>query len=139
MYQLATFQDIAQNGESPKFVFAHILLPHPPYTWARDGSVRTEKMSAMEQYLEQVQYTGGYLLQMVDAIEETDSIIIIQSDEGIAFGSPSANKELSNNQWNGVLTAWRVPEGDVSEMQGVSITGVLKFVINSLTDEVPYF
>lgn len=133
MYQLATFKDIARNGEHPKFVFVHIILPHPPYTWGKDGGVRTESMGEMEQYLEQVQFTEGYLLQMIDAIEETDSIIIIQSDEGIAFGSPSANEKLSNNQWNGVLTAWRVPGGDFAEMQNVSITDVLKFAINSLT------
>lgn len=132
IYQLATFKDIAGNGEYPKFVFVHILLPHPPYTWAGDGSVRTKPMGGMEAYLEQVKYTEGYLLQMVDAIEETDSIIIIQSDEGIAFGSPSANEKLSNNQWNGVLTAWRVPGEDFSKMQEVSITEVLGFAINSL-------
>jgi len=71
---------------------------------------------------------------MVDAIEETDSIVIIQSDEGVAFGSPSANKELSNNQWNGVLTAWRVPGEGITEMQDVPITDVLKFAINSFTE-----
>ena len=133
LYQLATFRDIAQNGEHPKFVFAHILLPHQPYTWAKDGSVRTESMSTMEQYLEQLQFTAGYLLQMIDAIAETDSIIIIQSDEGIAFSSPEKSNKLSNNQWNGVLTAWCVPGEDISEMEDVPITDVLKFVIDSLT------
>lgn len=132
IYQLAIFKDIAGNGEHPKFVFVHMLLPHPPYTWAKDGGVRTESMGTMEQYLEQVQFTEGYLLQMVDAVKETDSIIIIQSDEGIAFGSPSENKKLSNNQWNGVLTAWRIPGKDISAMQDVSITKVLGFAINSL-------
>lgn len=133
LYQLATFKEIAGNGESPKFVFAHILLPHPPYTWGKDGNVRTEPMDTMGQYLAQVQFVEGYLLQMIDAIKETDSIIIIQADEGIAFGSPGENKKLSNNQWNGVLTAWRIPGEDKTDMQDMPITDVLKFVINSLS------
>ena len=131
MYQLATFQEIAKNGEYPKFVFAHIALPHPPYIWMKDGSVRTQTMGAMKAYLEQLQFTQGYLLRMIDAVEEADSIIIIQSDEGIALFSPEENEALSENQWKGVLTAWRIPGEDIANMQEVSITKVLEFAINT--------
>jgi len=122
LFQLAAFKDIAGSGEHPKFVFVHILIPHPPYVWGAD----TEGMSTKEKYLAQVQFTEGYLIQMIDAIEETDSIIIIQSDEGVNIG------QFSNNKWNGVLTAWRIPGESFSEMDSVPITDVLKFAINSI-------
>lgn len=122
LFQLAAFKDIAGSGEHPKFVFVHILIPHPPYVWGAD----TEGMSTKEKYLAQVQFTEGYLIQMIDAIEETDSIIIIQSDEGVNIG------QFSNNKWNGVLTAWRIPGESFSEMDSVPIIDVLKFAINSI-------
>lgn len=124
LFQLVTFEDIAQNGQHPKFVFVHILIPHPPYVWGAD----VEGMSAKEKYIAQVQFTEDYLLQMVDAVEETDSIIIVQSDEGVDF----SQKEYSHNWWSGVLTAWRIPGQAFSEMDSIPVTDVLKLAIGSL-------
>ena len=126
LFQLATFGEIARNGEHPKFIFAHVLLPHLPYIWGVDGGKVIEDTSAVEKYLAQSQFTEGYLLQMVEAVEDTNSIIIIQSDEGVELGS------TCEKEWSGVLTAWRIPGGDFSDMDNIPITDVLKFAINSV-------
>lgn len=133
-YQLATFEEIAGNGEHPKFVFVHILLPHPPYTWSKEGNTLpvSAGINTMERYLEQVQFTEGYLLQMIDSIEDSDSIIIIQSDEGIALSTVEANEELTNNQWNGVLSAWRIPGVDTTRLTDVLPTEILGYAIGNL-------
>jgi len=133
-YQLDTFKTIAGNGEHPKFVFLHVLLPHPPYTWSKEGGVQKANLSVMESYLEQVQFTEGYLLELINSIQDTDSIIIIQSDEGIAFTLPSDNNLLSNDQWNGVLSAWYIPGVEDEQLRDIPITGILGFVIDHLEE-----
>ena len=72
------------------FVFAHLLVPHPPYVWNVDGSRVTEEQKASrtteEQYVEQVEFTNARLLALVDRLHagppETWPIIVIAADEG---------------------------------------------------------
>jgi hypothetical protein len=74
----------------PKFVFAHILLPHDPYVFDTDGSFMNEAQVAeqglMESYLRQLQYLNGRLLGIVDGIlaasPDEPPIIVLQADEG---------------------------------------------------------
>ncbi len=73
----------------PKFVFAHLLMPHPPYVVDRvgrpiDGEPGTVAQR-MRAYIEQLLYTNGKIVQVLDAIESApgeDPIVILQSDEG---------------------------------------------------------
>src|SRR5688572_19174094 len=41
-FQLDTLDDLVA-APGPKFVFAHLLLPHPPYTFASDGRYLTDR------------------------------------------------------------------------------------------------
>ena len=74
----------------PKFVLAHIVLPHSPYVFDRDGGVVTEAMersrSREVNYTEQVQYANKRTLELIDVLlagpPETDPIIVLQGDEG---------------------------------------------------------
>jgi sulfatase-like protein len=84
----------------PKFVFAHILLPHPPFVFAADGTPvdppypflgfdgegfpgsRQEYVSG---YAGQVEFLDSQLLGVIDGIlrnSETPPIIVIQGDHG---------------------------------------------------------
>jgi hypothetical protein len=78
------------TAPGPKFVFAHILLPHDPYVFKADGSPlsEAEAKAAPEArlYADQLAYANsqikdivGYLL---DGPEETRPIVIIEGDEG---------------------------------------------------------
>lgn len=74
----------------PKFVFAHILLPHDPYVFDTDGSfmdhAQVEEQGHTESYVRQLQYLNGRLLDIVDGILATSPdeppIIVLQADEG---------------------------------------------------------
>ena len=84
--RLTKLDDVA----SPKFVFAHILLPHPPYVFDSEGPVpANERLLATNQtdrFLEQLEYTNRRVLEVVDHLlagpDETDPIVIVQGDEG---------------------------------------------------------
>lgn len=88
---LATFANLAEipNRTGPKFVFAHILLPHPPYRFDSNGkflktSVRRQRTPS-ENYINQLKFTNMKIMQLVSDILEKSSkppIIIIQADEG---------------------------------------------------------
>ncbi|MEW5827691.1 MAG: hypothetical protein AB1846_02285 [Chloroflexota bacterium] len=79
----------------PKFVFAHILLPHPPYVFNADGSMREPgRYVGKKPYAENVRATNTLLLDTLDEILENSPappIIIIQGDHG-RWGSKSADK-----------------------------------------------
>jgi hypothetical protein len=72
----------------PKFVFAHVIPPHPPYVFAPDGSVHTERFRAgnAQGYLDQIRFVNNRIERIVDRLlagpPERDPIIVIQADEG---------------------------------------------------------
>lgn len=78
------------TAPGPKFVFAHILLPHDPYVFKADGSplYEAEAKAAPERQLyadhlafanSQIKEIVGYLLA---GAEKTRPIVIIEGDEG---------------------------------------------------------
>lgn len=95
---------MAQPGGSPKFLFAHILVPHPPFVFTAAGE-ETPKLpggyalsdgshyfarggtreSYRNGYVEQLQFTNKLLLATLDRILEgakPQTIIILQGDHG---------------------------------------------------------
>lgn len=85
--QFVAVDDTVQQP-GPKFVFAHFLLPHPPYVFDAEGGRVAEQPRTLdgrkEGYLDQLRFTNAKVLEMVDAIRggEGDPIIILQADEG---------------------------------------------------------
>jgi len=94
-FVLDTLPTLAKlNG--PQFVFAHILLPHPPFVFAEDGS-RSDPLSFLndkDQYPAN-KYAAGYVMQLqfinreiarivqeIIASSDTPPVIIIQGDHG---------------------------------------------------------
>jgi hypothetical protein len=96
-----TFQTLSGMADisSPKFVFAHLLIPHPPFIFAEDGPVTPDEFYILADgerlgvsteayrhgYLAQVQFTNHSILSMVDGIlasSDQPPIIIIQADHG---------------------------------------------------------
>lgn len=74
---------------NPRFVFAHFLVPHPPFVIGADGqclSTETVASRSREQnFVEQVQYANSEVLRFLDAVDAMDGpkpIIILQADEG---------------------------------------------------------
>jgi hypothetical protein len=87
----------------PKFVFAHLLIPHPPYVVDADGSAlqseefwsRTEE----ENYLNQIRFLESRLPRLMRSLiteSERPPVILLQSDEGtLIFGR---QKELGETE-----------------------------------------
>ena len=104
LHQLDEVREIPRLP-GPKFVFAHFLIPHPPYLFDRDGSGVTadevRERSSAERYLRQLEFTNDRILEIIDAIQaqpaEQQPVIIVQADEGPFPPRYAANGE--SFQW----------------------------------------
>ena len=80
--------DEAIGIHGPKFVFAHFIIPHPPYVFDRDGDVDLDpqREGNVRGYLEQVRFANAHIERIVarllDVPPDERPIIVIQSDEG---------------------------------------------------------
>ena len=133
LYQLDVLEQLAsEESERPRFIFAHFLLPHPPYVFNADGSWVTTAQAAErspdEQYLAQVEFTNDRILELLDAIERSSDeppVIVLQSDEG-PFPARYARDEESFTwrdatdaellQKFSILAAYRVPGAGPGEL-----------------------
>jgi hypothetical protein len=111
------FDTLARIGElpGPKFVFGHLLTPHPPYVTDRDGDFVTREREARwsfeRKYIEQVIYTNEEIKQLVADLlavpRARRPIIILQADEG-----PNPNRIEGNRSFE-----WRTATLDDLEMK----------------------
>ncbi len=78
----------AAAGRDRKYVFAHFLVPHPPYVLNADGTCRSldeaTKSSRRDNYVGQILYANAQILRLIDKIEAgpRPAIIIVHADEG---------------------------------------------------------
>lgn len=99
------------ENQKPKFVFAHIIAPHPPFVFNKEGEAikpgynfsftdgNDYPGAAVEyqtRYVEQLQYINVLVEKMVDEIlqkSKTPPIIILQADHGPRMLSGSGTTE----------------------------------------------
>jgi len=77
------------NIKEPTFVFAHMLIPHGPFVFDRNGNFLTEdevrKRGRTVNYLEQLIFVNNKIEMLIDELlssSEVPPIIILQSDTG---------------------------------------------------------
>ena len=122
---LNELHQIPTSIPSPKFVYAHILIPHAPYIFSPTGEfVLPENAYAFsaEKYVDQVQFIDTEIRDIVDVIIKTSAqppVIIIQGDHGY----PSETLEGKA----GILNAYYFPEVAAAQYLYPEITPVNTF------------
>ena len=122
MWQRERILEVAKSGETSTFVIAHLLFPHEPYIYADPAD------TIPAQYQSNIRAALSFIDELAASIRLLDpsAIIIIQSDEGMAYRKPAElNNGLSPVQWNGVFTAWYLPDyaGDKDKIKHTEILG----------------
>lgn len=110
--------------KSPKFIFLHLEIPHPPFLFDKKGKTIADEVydpsgkqwANKERYIEQLQFTNQKILDIVDAIQQTSQnppIIIIQGDHGtdtvLNWITHPTTERLNERSY--ILNAYYLPKG----------------------------
>jgi hypothetical protein len=141
LYRLESMAEV----EGPKYVYAHIVCPHPPFVFGRNGEELPHSvpytikdgdhfMGSREDYIklyiDQLIFLNNRLTTIIERIiadSDTSPIIIIQGDHGpgayLVWDSP---EETIMRERFSILNAYYVPE-DVQDLLYPTISPVNSF------------
>ena len=146
-----------ETSAGPRFVFAHVLLPHPPLILDGECQVRPEPQPGggavgarfladspalndrKRAYVEQVQCTNTKILRFLDELGD-DSVVFLTGDHGPdSDGQPS----LPPGEWTevdrverfGVFSAYRLPTGCEQVEQDMDLINGMRRLVGCVTGE----
>ena len=111
---LFTFSRLGKvpNIKGPKFVLAHIVCPHPPFIFDKDGNtppkitleVFGNEFAEKDAYINQLIYINKKVVELVDELlskSRLSPIIILQSDHGTysSFGPHHYKDDATLGSW----------------------------------------
>jgi hypothetical protein len=109
--KLCVFEELPKINNrvnEPVFVFAHMLLPHPPYLFGPNGEILPPKNLDLESdldeseslYLDQVTFANKKIISVVDQLLDSPNppIIVIQSDHGSSFLMDKSDWDTPDNE-----------------------------------------
>ncbi len=149
---LYQFQQLVETSQlkSPKFVFAHILSPHPPFVFDASGEpidpvygytlMDTKELFGdipqyQESYIEQLIYTNQLVLEMIDGILSnsiTPPVIILQADHGpgILFEYDDQDYSCLYERYS-ILNAYLFPSPGIDSIpSNISPVNTFRLVFN---------
>lgn len=118
-----TARQASNKSERPKFTLTHLMMPHYPYYFDRNGKpfpynqLTEGNQHNTNNYVEYLQYCNGQLLKLIDEIKKNSSrspMIVLLGDHGfrhltdgvdsryffnnqVSIHSPSTNKMLAQD------------------------------------------
>jgi hypothetical protein len=135
---------------SPKFVYVHLILPHPPFAFSEDGSITdNDHFADWNYYLDNYKYSIKIATEMVNKIlAEADPknppIIILQSDHGARNGLNHRNPRAILPNYpekfaTHIMYALIIPGYDYSSLtQDINPINTFPIVFNHLfNDNIP--
>ena len=145
LHTLGSLKSVASEIESPKFVFAHLLIAHPPYVFGPNGEQVPEANTEQEKvahYQDALIFLDSQIPSVIDSIlaeSATPPIIIIQGDHG----SPTWNEPF---QHMAILNAYYFPGHQDVLYPSISPVNTFRVILNSyfgyhlpLLDDVSWF
>lgn len=130
LFWLGLLEDL-RDDPGPKYVFAHVLLPHPPYVFREDGTFDPEGATLQSQLAFTNERLRRFLEPLLARPEAERPIIILQGDEGpypqrlfddeTGFEWDQATQEELVTKF-GILDAWLMPgpEGEAPLPPGMT-------------------
>ncbi|MGH2582506.1 MAG: hypothetical protein ACRDFQ_06380 [Anaerolineales bacterium] len=114
--------------EAPKFVFAHVVSPHPPYVFDREGNFPDPNTNETALYRDQVAYLNSRLVDIVAKIiseTKTPPVIIVQGDHGSPVSSDRGRMQI--------LNLYLIPQnGEVNLYPKITPINTFRIIFNSL-------
>lgn len=140
----------AQTSERPRFILAHIPIPHEPYVLDADGEHTTadeaSARSRSENIVNQVRYANRRLEEVIDRFLDRPAgeqpVIVLQADEGTHppaydvnqrdFVWPDATDAELGEKLR-ILNAWFVPDGlDVEPWPSLTPVNTFRLLLDAI-------
>jgi hypothetical protein len=136
MYNYTGFvQQLKMPSGRPRFVFAHLMLPHDPFFldstghYIPDSCLLLNKFTTRELYLMQVKYANHLIKNILGLTVQKAGrprVIIIQGDHGYRFYTDAKLDAAFEN-----LNAYYFSDGDYSRLyNGISPVNAFRVVLN---------
>jgi len=146
---LCGFSELAKMSEgnvSPKFVLAHLNIPHQPLIFGPNGEEVTPKNLSPDDiygdwsddgYIGQVKFTNKKMKEIVEKLTKTDTppIIIIQSDHGMRGGPSHNDYEIYLKQFNNFKAYYFPDKGRNLEFETTTPVNSFRVLFNLYFDE----
>ena len=126
----------------PKYVFSHIMAPHPPFLFGPNGEnvmPNNRKISGLQSYedpqgyVNQLIYVTNQVSVLIKNIVKNDpnAIIILQGDTGTFTGIDDISKRRVKDvyQAHSILYAVRIP--DVDNLESVIPVNTYRIIFNN--------
>jgi len=123
--------------EQPKFVYTHLMMPHNPYYYDKEGketsyeNLDEEKNSSTHLYLNYLLYANKVLLGLIDSIKRHSTrpcIIILMSDHGFKSFPNYKHAEYHFTNFNSIL----LPDSNYAPFyNGISNVNEFRVLLNS--------
>ena len=136
---------IPNNFDKPRYVFAHLYVPHPPFLFGKNGENITpdhREISGLqswenpEGYKNQLIFATNEATKVVESILENDSsaIIIIQGDTGTLTGRNHESEETFDDvyQAHSILYAIKISDNVTPEI--INPVNTYRIIFNHLFD-----
>ena len=113
LYSLDQLGQIPTSYLSPKFVYAQIIFPHPPFVVDENGApLENAPADELSAYADHITYLDQQLLDIVDTLlddAEQKPVIILQGDHGATIGYQEQGIDPALRL--GILNAYYLPTG----------------------------
>ncbi len=124
--------------QGPKFVFVHLVIPHPPYVFGPTGGPiapvdagTTKTQEGASHYRDQVIYINSRMMEILPKIianSSTPPIIVIQGDHGPTV--PSSSRARMSNL-NAYYLPGNLPGADKSVYSTITPVNTFRVIFNT--------
>jgi len=146
---LCGFSELAKmsnRDDKPKFVFAHIMIPHKPYIFGEHGEPLNPKILTLndqeealdsELYLGQLKFATKKIREVIEKLTDTDTppIIIIQSDHGMRSGDYQNEYERYLKLFNNFKAYYFPDKGRNMEFETTTPVNTFRIFFNLYFDD----
>jgi len=129
--------------DGPKFTYLHILCPHPPYVFKKNGEKNdaSERLNAENKnnYLNQYIFITKEIEEIVDMIvkkSKNTPIIVLQSDHGprnwyYAKGKSQIISYIPKTEYTKILNAYYLPNFNKKSLaNNISPSNTFRLIFN---------
>jgi hypothetical protein len=124
-----TYSAINTNSDAPRFIYAHLMMPHYPYYFDAEGHpnpielLMEEQQHLQKNYLGYLQYCNKIFLELIDTIllkSKSPPIIVFMGDHGFRHFIHPVEQQYHFMNFNSIYLPGKNYRGFYDSISGVN-------------------